>query len=300
MSEKSKRVSFSTFSGKKWKFDSWLVVRLLAATILFIAAWLKVEEIWQTGENTSSFFGSTFFESFVVAFESLAALWLVMGRARRVTQLATCLLFALLAVVSFYKGVSGSESCGCFGKVTVNPWATFSLDMFFTFGAWSSIRTKKTIPLDFVKAVLLLTLCATVAGTVALATERNVSKREFVRLGVNNNHPARNAIVQLVPSDWIGYKCPLLDYCDVGNELLTGEWLILLYRPGCSACLSSFQKLQREAENSGKEVAVLCVEPRNSSHDFQEAHCSGMLSSDYDWFVETPASFFLKDGVVHE
>jgi hypothetical protein len=33
--------------------------------------------------------------------------------------------FSLFSAMTFYKGITGVASCGCFGSVHVNPWITF-------------------------------------------------------------------------------------------------------------------------------------------------------------------------------
>ena len=60
--------------------------------------------------------------------EALVGLWLVSGYARRGAWVAGITLFAILAAVSLYLAAVGQASCGCFGRVEVSPWLSFSLD----------------------------------------------------------------------------------------------------------------------------------------------------------------------------
>ncbi len=39
------------------------------------------------------------------------------------------LAFSAFAVFSFYQGMVGQSSCGCFGRLTVNPWVAFGQDL---------------------------------------------------------------------------------------------------------------------------------------------------------------------------
>lgn len=44
--------------------------------------------------------------------------------------------FSLLASVSFVLGVIGVPSCGCFGKLRINPWLTFAFDVVALGALW--------------------------------------------------------------------------------------------------------------------------------------------------------------------
>ncbi len=61
--------------------------------------------------------------------ESVIGVWLLLGVRPRLAAGAGVLLFSTLAVVSFYLGLIGQPSCGCFGRVVVSPWLTLLLDL---------------------------------------------------------------------------------------------------------------------------------------------------------------------------
>ena len=61
--------------------------------------------------------------------EIIFGLWMLSGLLRRLTWAAAVTCFAAFCGVALYKGLSGAESCGCFGKLPVNPWYTLVLDL---------------------------------------------------------------------------------------------------------------------------------------------------------------------------
>jgi hypothetical protein len=54
-------------------------------------------------------------------------IWLISGLFRKAAWLAGTLAFFGFIFVTLYKGITGAESCGCFGQIHVNPWATLGL-----------------------------------------------------------------------------------------------------------------------------------------------------------------------------
>lgn len=65
----------------------------------------------------------------VIEVEILLGLWLLSGLAMRGAWLAALAFFAAGASANVYLAVEGQRSCGCFGRVEVNPWFTLGLDL---------------------------------------------------------------------------------------------------------------------------------------------------------------------------
>jgi len=91
-----------------------------------------------------------------VEFEISLSTWLLSGLFKKAAWLAALLCFLAFSGVTFYKAVSGAQSCGCFGSVHVNPWITlFAVDLPATL-ALAVFRPKINLPkLTSVKAVIL-------------------------------------------------------------------------------------------------------------------------------------------------
>ena len=106
------------------------VVRILVALLLLTASALKC---WQLA--TEPVLGTSLLESrwllmATVEGELLLGLWLLLaGVWVKPTWAVAIACFGLFACVSFCKALSGHATCGCFGRVVVNPWYTTGLDL---------------------------------------------------------------------------------------------------------------------------------------------------------------------------
>ena len=65
----------------------------------------------------------------VIELEILLGLWLLSGLAKRAAWAAALVFFAAGTAANLYLAVEGQRSCGCFGRVEVNPWVTLGLDL---------------------------------------------------------------------------------------------------------------------------------------------------------------------------
>ncbi len=65
----------------------------------------------------------------IIEFELFLGLWLWSGKNAAGSWISAVVTFAVFAVVSFYQGWVGQSSCGCFGRLSVNPWYAFGLDV---------------------------------------------------------------------------------------------------------------------------------------------------------------------------
>lgn len=97
---------------------------LLAAAAVLKLHGLTVEPVAAMGS-----FSSPAWQWLLVLGECLLALWLFWGSHPIGSWLTALLAFTAFGVVSFHHGVIGAASCGCFGAVSVSPWAAFVLDV---------------------------------------------------------------------------------------------------------------------------------------------------------------------------
>ncbi|MGO9111115.1 MAG: MauE/DoxX family redox-associated membrane protein [Thermoguttaceae bacterium] len=104
------------------------IVRVVLAVVLFVAATLKVHQLGTTPVRGPSLLNSPRLLIAVVQTEILVGLWLLVGFAPRLCCMSAACLFILFSGLSAYKGFSGEATCGCWGRVDVSPWWTFSLD----------------------------------------------------------------------------------------------------------------------------------------------------------------------------
>lgn len=147
---------------------------LAAGWLLLAAAGLKViggsAESW---DQTSLHLLSPT-ELLAVEAETVVGLWAISGWWPRAAWVTVLTLFFGLAGVSLYQAVDGQVSCGCFGRVDVHPWWTFTLDVVISLALWA-VRPRRHAPTDqsdagiepLPRARLLIrvgTCAATIAG----------------------------------------------------------------------------------------------------------------------------------------
>ena len=105
------------------------VVRVILAVLLLIAAALKAYQLATEPVANDGIFSYRWSLIFQVEFEIVLGLWLLSGLHRRLAWFISIASFSLFSCVTLYKALSGEASCGCFGKVEVNPWYTLILDV---------------------------------------------------------------------------------------------------------------------------------------------------------------------------
>lgn len=66
---------------------------------------------------------------FLIQYELFLAVWLLSGKFALKAWWTALLTFFAFAAVSGYQGWIGRTSCGCFGRVMLNPWYAFALDI---------------------------------------------------------------------------------------------------------------------------------------------------------------------------
>ena len=107
----------------------WKLVSRILAGLLLTAAGLKLYGLRIEAVASSGLFSMPEFQIAVVEFELFLAAWLWWGKYPLGSWILGLAAFTCFAGASFYLGWVGQTSCGCFGALHVNPWATFSLDV---------------------------------------------------------------------------------------------------------------------------------------------------------------------------
>jgi hypothetical protein len=105
------------------------IVRLFLGLTLLAAAGFKAYALWIDAEPPDLIFSSSRAQLAIVEIEGVMGLWLVSGVYPRASMLVGCAFFGFLASVSLYLALAGRSSCGCFGRISVDPWATFAFDV---------------------------------------------------------------------------------------------------------------------------------------------------------------------------
>ena len=123
------------------------VVTFLIALLLVTAAALKLwpvldprEAVWLTASQRALDGGEA-------AFELLLAGWLVSSKWPRAAWGTAILTFLGFALFTAARAMAGEASCGCFGKLEVDPRITLALDLGVVFAlALAGPATRRTAP----------------------------------------------------------------------------------------------------------------------------------------------------------
>ncbi len=274
--------------------SSSVVLRLLGL-LLLSASVLKGEQLLTEPVANNSIWTYRPFLVLQVECELALAVWFLSGLFRKAAWLAGLLCFTMFSAVTFYKGVTGAESCGCFGSVHVNTWITlFAIDVpavivlavFRPKGerllAWPSLRR------------FAATGCAAVA-VLGVTTPILAFKK-----------PAKIAPTYevLEPETWVGQKLPILGQIDIAGELEAGRWVVMLYHydcPDCGWAIPKYEQIARALVGAGDllRVALIAVPPYGAGPVSPDTACVlGKLADTKEWFITTPAVLVLEDGRV--
>jgi hypothetical protein len=241
----------------------------------------------------------------IVEFELLLGLLLLSGILPRLTYASSVLCFGGFALVSLYKAISGYASCGCFGRVPVNPWYTFALDAAAVVALlrWRPRGPSRIHVPAFARSAAVLAVWLLVGTPVALATW----SRPAATLTDLGEVLAGGRIVILKPETWVGKQFPLLDYVDIGDRLRRGKWIVLVYHHDCPRCREAMAE-SRKAVGSAvfgsdrSQVAWIEMPPYADVPDGDLAAegrlVFGRLNVAKEWFASTPVEIVLSDGAV--
>jgi hypothetical protein len=266
-----------------------------------------------------------------IEFELALAIWLLSGLFKKAAWLAAISCFSLFSMITFYKGLTGAESCGCFGSVHVNPWITFfvidlpsviALSIFrpklsllrsLTSAVTGGRESMKALIVEFLTPLPSLRgfVTAFVIGIVTLCVTTPI-------LAFSKPAMITSSYEVLEPETWVGKELPILEYIDIADTLRKGTWLILLYHYDCPDCARAIQKYEQLANetfspqvHSGGSMdsqnepfikfAFVEVPPYGQGPVSQNSPCTlGRLAGTKEWFVTTPVVALLTDGKVKQ
>jgi len=267
----------------------------LVALLLLTASALKAWQLLTEPMVEADLWSSRPFVILQVEFELALAIWLASGVFRKAAWLTTFLCFCLFSLVTFYKGISGAASCGCFGPVHVNPWITLlviDLPVVFALSFCKPTGAKPPARVSRRRLVFVASLYIVLLGlTVSI-------------LAFNRPPKVTSSYEILEPRTWSGKRLPILEYIDIGEKLQKGNWLILLYHHDCPSCAKAIHKYEQISRLAARredfpQIAFVEVPPYSPSPASQNGPCTlGRLSDAKQWFVSTPTVVLLKTGRV--
>lgn len=270
----------------------------IGGAVLIIAGILKVHQLLTEPIMSKGFWESWAFFVIQIPLELGLGIWLVSGLFRKAAWLLGLLSFGGFIGVTLQKVIVGAESCGCFGTITVNPLITFSLIDIPLFLAFAIFRPKgeKLLPPPW----------PDVRHFLAVAIPTFILLPTIVYILVTNKPPMVSEKYEVLATEkWAGQQWPLLDQVDVGEQLQSGEWVLLMYHNDCPTCreaLPGYEKMYDDLKGNNVDMAFIEMPPYEEGEKQLVPADSkvnrGQLSEAKQWLVETPVVVILRDGVV--
>ncbi len=253
------------------------IVMILAGLLLAAAALLKVHEVltvyipsWREDKIWESY---EFF-LFQIPLEFGLGLWMLSGVFRKAAWLAGTLCYFGFIFVTLGKAVLGFESCGCFGRIEVDPWYTlFLVDIpFFLLLLIFRPKGEKLLPPPWPHPFHALGLAVPVIGFMAVSTPILVGLRpEFKKPGdwisvtavrpvvsapevadlsedpgavvspdgpETPDDPVRPDVTEEAEAEGVpeAVLWPWLEHIDIAEQLESGIAVIWMYHHDCPTC----------------------------------------------------------------
>ena len=273
---------------------------------MLLAAALKTHQLGTEPVAEVSLLTSRWFLILIVECEFALSLWLLSALHPQWSWRVTLTAFTAFGGVTFAKGLSGEASCGCFGRVEINPWYTlvFDLAAVVALCAFPPTRTglsnRKSNLLRYAIVVCVAIPLGTVGGGA-------MAQYEPARLTEAGQILGDGDFVLIEPALWLGKHFPLLKHIDIGSQLQHGEVVVVLYKHDCAKCRMAIRKYDtiarfRAGEVRAPRVAIIEMPPYQLIAEHTEvvhsACLRGRLSDLHRWFCVTPLAVRLFDGTV--
>lgn len=119
-------------------------------------------------------------------------------------------------------------------------------------------------------------------------------------LGDDGRIAEQTKIVLLKPEEWTGRRFPLIEQVAGGERLGSSRWNVLLFRRDCEKCAAAIEEYSSVSNEEPDGVMTAMIEvPSNAGGPPLRASCFvAQLDPDRRWYVETPWTLLLNDGVV--
>ena len=290
------------------------IVMAVTGAVLIVATVLKIHQLLTEPIISEGFWESWHFFLIQIPLELGLGIWLICGLFRKAGWLAAVICFAFFIGVTLAKALAGAESCGCFGRVHVNPWITLSAVDIPLLAALLIFRPKdeKLLPRPWPSARRLF---ATAVPTFILMAL-------IMPLLIFNKPPEKSDKYEVVrPEEWIVKgpaaagqtngkpTWPMFKYIDIADSLRTNIVVVVFYSSECETChdaIPLYEQMSRDMAGNDDfmRFALIEIPPYSSQqHNLVSADTlclTGRVDSSKDWYMKTPLIVLLQDGIVLE
>jgi len=276
-----------------------IIVMWIAGVVLLFATTMKIHQLLTEPIISKGFWESWEFFLIQIPLELGLGIWLICGLFRKAGWLLALISFAGFIVVTLYKGVIGAESCGCFGRVHVDPWITlFVMDIpIFVLLAIFRPKDLKLLPPPWPKAAHFF--------AIAIPTFILLPTIEYIL--ITNKPPMVSEKYEVIDvKQWANQEVwPLLQYVDIKDQLQNGEWVVLMYHydcPDCRSAIPEYEKMYNDLKGNNINMAFIEIPPYGDENQQLVRPDSevnrGRVSEAKKWFVQTPVVVVIDNGRV--
>ena len=276
-----------------------VITMWIAGLFLIGASVLKIHQLVTEPIISKGIWESWGFFLIQIPLEMGLGIWLVCGLFRKAGWLLGLIAFGGFIGVTLYKGLSGAESCGCFGMVKVNPWITLSvIDIpIFVLLAIFGPKDFKLFPPPWPKAAHFF--------AIAIPTFILLPAIEYVL--ITNKPPMKSDKYEVIDTkQWANQNIwPMLEYIDIKQQLQNGVWVVLMYHydcPNCAEAIPKYEEMNKSVKGNENILNFAFVEMPPYGNEKQQlvnpdkGVASGKLSEAKKWYVQTPVVVVLRDG----
>jgi thiol-disulfide isomerase/thioredoxin len=280
------------------------IITVVTGLVLIVAAVLKIHQLLTEPIISKGFWESWLFFLIQIPLELGLGIWLVCGLFRKAAWMLAVLAFGLFIVVTLQKGLTGAESCGCFGRVKVNPWITLLAIDIPLFLLLVIFRPKglKLLPPPWPKA----------AHFFGVAIPTFIAFGIIMPVLVFNKPLDKTDKYEVVrPNEWISptqnhEEWSMLKHIDIADSLRAGLVIVMFYSIECDTCheaIPLYDQMGRDMVGNKDSIrfALIEIPPYASEKDdivpVGTPCLRGLLDSSKKWYMQTPLVVVVQDGV---
>jgi len=263
---------------------------------LLAASALKVHQLITEPIISKGFWESWEFFLIQIPLEMGLGIWLICGLFRKAGWLLGLIAFVGFIGVTLFKGLSGEESCGCFGVIKVNPWITLTAIDIPIFLLLAIFRPKgeKLLPPPWPSLAHFL--------TIAIPTFILLPTVEYILI---TNKQAKPDVENWVSNQAEQNQWPMLDDINIKQQLQIGLWVVLLYHydcPDCAKAIPEYEKMYKSLKGNENAINFAFIEMPPYGNEKQQLISPeseitrGRLSDKKKWFYQTPVVVVLDNG----
>lgn len=268
----------------------------IAGIVLLAASALKVHQLITEPIISKGFWESWEFFLIQIPLEMGLGIWLICGLFRKAGWLLGLIAFVGFIGVTLFKGLSGEESCGCFGVIKVNPWITLTAIDIPIFLLLAIFRPKgeKLLPPPWPSLAHFL--------TIAIPTFILLPTVEYILI---TNKQAKPDVENWVSNQAEQNQWPMLDDINIKQQLQIGLWVVLLYHydcPDCAKAIPEYEKMYKSLKGNENAINFAFIEMPPYGNEKQQLISPeseitrGRLSDKKKWFYQTPVVVVLDNG----